>query len=489
MSNTSQTRRFFLGSTLAAGALAATRSDRVIAAANGNSDVNLGFIACGGRYGKLNNFFSQVDGVQITGLCDPDEDRVGKAQASYPKAKSWSDLRDLIADPNIDAVVISTCNHWHCLASIWAMEAGKHVYVEKPLSHSQWEGQQCVAAAEKYKRVVQVGTHQRSDPMQADIKKFLHEDKTLGEIKYVRANRFGVRGSIGKRDTPLEIEKSVAYDLWLGPAQDLPIMRNNLQYDWHWDWNTGSGEMGNWGVHILDDIRNVVYQDRIPLPKRVMAGGGRVVWDDAGNTPNVHFGYFDTGEAPVILGLTNVPGEVDGAKPPKHPGPSSGYIVYCEGGRLEGQRGKFTAYDNDGKEMQTQKGDKSTGDLIHQTNFIQAVRDEDPTQLNSPVNVGHDSSGWCNVANIAFRAGAAFSQETANQIHHEEWKSVVGDLDEHLKVHGLNMNHESIKLSPVLEMDPAEGVFIGEHKDLANPLLKRKYRSGYEVPEFELVES
>jgi len=122
---------------------------------------------------------------------------------------------------------------------------------EKPLSHTQWEGDQTVAAARRYGKVCQIGTQQRSDPMQAEIKKFLHEEKALGEIKAAKVNRYGVRGSIGKREKPLEIPKSVNYDLWLGPAQDQPIMRNKLHYDWHWDWNTGSGEMGNWGVHVL----------------------------------------------------------------------------------------------------------------------------------------------------------------------------------------------------------------------------------------------
>lgn len=482
----STTRRFFLGSTLATGALAATRSASVIAAANGNSKVNLGFISCGGRAGGLMGQFSKVDGVQITGLCDPDADRVGKASGRFPKAKTWNDLRQLIADPNIDAVVVATCNHWHCLAAIWAMEAGKHVYVEKPLSHSQWEGLQTVAAAEKYKRVCQIGTQQRSDPMQADIKKFLHEEKALGEIQLVRVNRYGKRGPIGRRDTPLEVDKDkVAYDLWLGPAADRPIFRKNLHYDWHWDWNTGSGEMGNWGVHVLDDVRNNVFQDKVALPKQVMAGGGRVAWDDAGDTPNVHFAYFDTGMAPVVIGLSNLPSEVGGSKTPKHPGPNSGYVVYCEGGRLEGQRGNGRAFDKEGKEIK--KFGSTSGDVRHQQNFIQAVRDEDPTQLNANVKVGHDSTGWCNVANVAFQTGGAFSRDAAKQIDNELWTGVVADMDEHLKVHGLSLDHESIKLSPMLEMDPESEVFIGEHKDLGNKFLKRTYRKGYEVPELQPV--
>ncbi len=479
-------RRFFLGSSLATGALATTRSSRVIAAANGNSDVNVGFISCGGRAGGLMSQFEKVSGVKIAGLCDPDSQRLGKAATRFPKARQCQDLRELIADPNLDAVVIATCNHWHCLAAIWAMEAGKHVYVEKPLSHSQWEGLQTVAAAEKYQRVCQLGTQQRSDPMQAEIKAFLHEAKTLGEIESVRVNRYGIRGSIGRRATPLPIDKSaIAYDQWLGPAQDQPIFRDKLHYDWHWDWNTGSGEMGNWGVHVLDDVRNNVFQDKVALPQRVMAGGGRVVWDDAGQSPNVHFAFFDTGSAPVVIGLSNLPAEPGSRKSPQHPGPGSGYVAYCQGGRLEGQRGRAAAYDADGKKVKDFGG--SSGDVRHQENFIQAVRDEDPTQLNANVKVGHDSTGWCNIANVAYRAGERFQMESAREITDDRWTQLVDAMGEHLKAHGLALDNESIRLSPVLEMDPDEEVFVGEHKDLANPYLKRTYRKGYEVPELRPV--
>jgi hypothetical protein len=237
-------RREFIGAGLAVGAAAALPAHSLFAA-NANEEIGLGFISCGGRAGQLMKPFNAIPGVNIAGLCDPDEGRLASAKKRYPKAKTWTDLRELIEDKSIDAVVIATCNHWHCLAAIWAMEAGKDVYVEKPLSHSQWEGRQTVAAARKYKRICQLGTQQRSDPMQAEIKKFLHEEKALGKILSARVNRFGVRGPIGKRSTPLTPPKNVDYDVWLGPAQAKPIYRNKLHYDWHWDFNTGSGEMGN----------------------------------------------------------------------------------------------------------------------------------------------------------------------------------------------------------------------------------------------------
>ena len=333
--------------------------------------------------------FSGCEGVNVAALCDVDEKRLGTAKSNFPKAEGFRDLRKLISSPHVDAVVVATCNHWHCLAAIWAMEAGKDVYVEKPLSHSQWEGKQTVAAARKFDRICQLGTQQRSDPMQAEIKKFLHEEQGLGKIKSARVNRYGVRQSIGKRDTPLPIEKNVDYDLWLGPAQDLPIYRDKLHYDWHWVWNTGSGEMGNWGVHVLDDLRNNIFQDKVALPKRILGGGGRVVYNDAGETPNVHFAYFDTGSIPVVIGLSNLPAESGGRKSAPHPGPGSGYIAYCEGGRFEGQRGRGVAYDNDGKVIRNFRGN---GDKRHQQNFLDAVRAHDRTMLNAEVEVGNDST-------------------------------------------------------------------------------------------------
>ncbi|MEO1614252.1 MAG: Gfo/Idh/MocA family oxidoreductase [Planctomycetota bacterium] len=473
-------RRQFTGLATAA-AVTSSLPARSLRAANANDEINVGFISCGGRAGGLMSQFSKVPGVNIAGLCDVDEKRLGVAKKRYPKAQGWQDLRELIASPSIDVVVVATCNHWHCLAAIWAMESGKDVYVEKPLSHSQWEGRQTVAAARKYNRICQLGTQQRSDPMQAEIKDFLHNEKGLGEIQAARVNRYGVRPSIGKRDTPLEIEKNVAYDLWLGPAEDRPIFRSKLHYDWHWDWNTGSGEMGNWGVHVLDDCRNNVFQDTVNLPKRILGGGGRVALGDAGETPNVHFAYFDTGSIPVVIGLSNLPADPGGKKSPKHPGPGSGYIAYCEGGRFEGQRGGGAAYDNSGKKIRSFKGNR--GDVLHQQNFIDAVRSRDRLMLNAEVELGNYSTGWCNLANVAFQAGSEFDAEEARGIKLEQWQTVLGEMDQHLGAHDLKLDGGEIKLSSLLELDDETEQFVGEGADKANTLLKRTYRKGYEVPE------
>lgn len=480
-------RRKFIASGIGAGVMMSLPASSLRASrhSSANDSINLGFISCGSRAGQLANQFSNFEGVNVTGLCDPDAKRAGMMKEKYAKAETWSDLRGLLDSDNVDATVIATCNHWHCLAAIWAMEAGKHVYVEKPLSHSQWEGRQTVAAARRYQRVCQIGTQQRSDPMQAEIKKFLHQEKGLGDIQSARVNRYGIRGSIGKRETPLVIDKNVAYDLWLGPAEDKPIFRNSLHYDWHWDWNTGSGEMGNWGVHVLDDVRNNIFQDSVTIPRKIFGGGGRIVWNDAGETPNVHFVYFDTGTIPVVIGLSNLPALPKGKKAAPHPGPGSGYVAYCEGGRFEGQRGSGVAFDNDGKPVRKfgkAAGANTSGDGRHQQNFIEAVRDNDPSKLNADVEVGHHSTGWCNLANIAFQAGKQFSMDQANELGIEPWQELIEQMQAHTQAHGLKLESDQVRLSPMLEMDPESEQFVGEYAAAANQFLKRKYRTGYEVP-------
>lgn len=474
-------RRKLLGTAAAAGAVWTFPSQPVRAMAN--DEVRIGFVACGGRAGAHMGTFGGMTGVKVAALCDPDASRVAAAAKNFNDAKKFADVRELLDDENIDAVCIATCNHWHCLASIWAMEAGKDVYVEKPLSHSQWEGDQTVKAARKYKRICQVGTQQRSDPMQAEIKKFLHEEKGLGKIQSCRVNRFGVRRPIGKRETPLQIADSVKYDLWLGPAQEKPIFRDKLQYDWHWDFNTGSGEMGNWGVHVLDDARNNVFLDQVKLPSRIMGGGGRVAWDDAGDTPNVHFVYFDTGEIPTIIGLTNMTATPKDKKSPKHPGPGSGYIAYCEGGRFEGQRGRAVAFDNDGKVVKEFKG--NSGNRLHQQNFIDCCRSRDASALNTDVEMGNDSTGWCNLANIAFQAGDTYSAGEAAELAKEipTWGELHEQMATHIKAHDVDMEAGEVKLSGMLNYDVPTGKFTGEGAESANRLLKRQYRAPYVVPE------
>lgn len=476
------TRRQFVSVAGIAGAALAFPVPGLIAA-GANEKVRLGGIGCGGRGGELLDAFSKLDNVDIVALADPESLYLEMKKEKFGVAKTFTDFRKLLDDPDIDAVFVATCNHWHCLASIWAMQAGKHVYVEKPLSHTPWEGLQVVKAARKYNKICQVGTQQRSDPMQAEIKKFLHEEKALGKILSVRVNRYGVRRPIGKRETPLEIPSTVDYNLWLGPAQDQPLYRDKLHYDWHWDWNTGSGEMGNWGVHVMDDVRNNILLDKPELPLHVLGGGGRIVYNDAGQTPNVHFVWFDTGSIPVVLGLSNVPEKPGSKSAGKYPGPCSGYIVFCEGGTFCGQRGKAIAYDTSEKVVRQFKGDNGRG---HQKNFIDAVIAGNAKLLNAEAAVGNASSDWCNLANIAFRAGKPFSFEAAAILNGKtagRWEELLNDTKLLLDGYDIGLESSQIQLSPLLELAPGRCEFVGPAADQANCFVKRSYRKPFVVPE------
>lgn len=447
-----------------------------------NEKINIGFIGLGGRSKELLPQFEKQPDVRIAALCDVDEERLAEAAESYPAANKYADLRKLLDDKNIDAVVIATCNHWHVLAAIWACQAGKDVYVEKPLAHNHWEGQQLVATARKLDRIVQVGTQQRSDPLQAELKQFLHEDNKLGPIKYAQVCRFGPRASIGKRSTPLVPPKTLNYDLWLGPARNEPIYRDKLHYDWHWDWNTGNGELGNWGVHVLDDAVNVVLLDQVPFPKRITSAGGRFVWNDAGETPNIVFAYYDTGSIPILFGLSNLTDGPRSKKGLKIDDMSTGYVIHCEGGYYAGGRGHGTAYDLNGKELKKFKG--NSGQDVHQRNFVDAVKAHNRKILNAEVQIGHQATAWCNLADAALRAGKHYSHDTALGVQpsFEPWGSLVEQIEQHLKRNDVDISNAKLQLGPMLEFDSATQKFVGDEAANANQFLHRDYRQKFEVP-------
>jgi predicted dehydrogenase len=472
-------RRTFLkhSAILASAPLAA----RPLPARGVNEKLNLGFISAGDRANELLPQFQKLSDVRIAALCDVDEERLRKTADKYEGAKTYGDLRDLLDDKHVDAVVIATCNHWHALAAIWACQAGKDVYVEKPLSHNHWEGQQVVGAARRHDRVVQLGTQQRSDPLQADIKEFLHDKKVLGEIKYVQVCRFGPREPIGKRKSPLKVPKTVNYDLWLGPANDELIYRNKLHYDWHWGWNTGNGELGNWGVHVLDDALNVVLRDSCPFPRRIAAAGGRVVWNDAGETPNVCFAYYDTGSIPVLFGMSNLKDGSDD-RGLKVGGVGTGYAVQCEGGTYEGGRGGGAARDPGGKVIRRFKGDAGAD---HARNFVDAVFAHDRSKLNAEVEIGHQSTAWCNLADAVQRAGDEYSHEQALAVRSdfEPWGELVELIEKHLANNSVDLGKSKFQLGPALEFDATKQKFVGDGAERANRYLRREYRRKFEVPE------
>lgn len=475
---TTNRRSFLRDAALASTALSASR---VLGA---NDRIRIASIGLGGQGTGNAGRMAKVPGVEIAYLCDADTAAIDKAKLKYPTAKTTQDLRKVMEDKNIDAVVVSTGNHWHVLASIWACQAGKDVYVEKPISHNIWEGRMLVQAARKYNRIVQGGTQQRSDPFHDELKAYL-DTGALGKIKYVRCNHYGMRDSIGKRDTPITPPTTVDYNLWLGPAQDIPILREKFHYDWHWVWNTGNGELGNWGPHILDDLRSVVFRDKLTLPKRVLAGGGRLGWNDAGETPNTHFIYYDTGSIPVIMDVHNLPRK-KGMKASDvylRRRTSAFLVIECENGYYAGGRGGGSVHDLEGKVIQRFKGD---GGATHAANFISAIRSRNPQDLKGEIEKIHYSSAWCHLGNISWQLGKPgdLDQAKAALTEFAPWQELIEDLPAHLTANEITLQPGDIRIGQMLEVDAEKETFTGASATPeALALLRREYRAGFEVPD------
>lgn len=476
------TRRTFLstGAALGAGAVALPRFAR---AQSANDTIGVGIIGCGGRGNEHIKQIKELEksGVKIVALCDADSAHLASTAKTNDlgHAKQYGDLRKLLEDPAVDAVTIATCNHWHCLAAIWACEAGKDVYCEKPLSHRLWEGRALIKAVKDNNRIAQVGTQQRSDPLQAEVKDFIHDQKALGKIKSVVIPRFGVRASIGKTAAPLNPPETVDYNYWLGPAQDEPIFRDKFHYDWHWSWNTGDGECGNWGVHLLDDVINVVFRDKAKLPSRVASGGGRVVWNDAGQSPNFHVAYLEAENTPILFALSNLPSVPGATSPLKFNDVECGYVVLCEGGAYRGVRGRGVAVDLAGKKLKSFSGDSGAG---HFKNFFEAVRQRDKAKLNATIEIGHSSAGWAHVINAAYRSaersGLTPPKEATQTAGFEELDRLVAD---HLRAYNIDRNAE-FHTSPMLTIDSAGEKFTGPGADAANVFLdKPQYRGEFAI--------
>ena len=476
------TRRQFLGVNAGLAAAATIAIPGRISAKEVNDRVNMAVIGCGVRGGQdMDNFEKNCQNIDFIGFADPDFGRAQNVGRKHPNATFVEDFRKLLDDKNLDAVIVATPDHWHCLATILAMQAGKDVYVEKPLAHTPWEGRQVVNATRKYDKICQMGAQQFSDVIQPQIKKFIHEDKAIGEMKSVAVNHYFLRQPIGKRKTPMQIPAEINYDIWLGPAQDLPIYRNNFHYDWHWIWNTGTGDMGNWCVHILGDVV-INTLNTMSFPKSIMGGGARLFFNDAGETPNLQYVYFETKNVPIVLGLSNIPYSPGARYTGKYIGASTGYVIYCEGGQLRGNRGYAVAVDNDGKVIRSFKG--YSGEGTHQKNFIDGVRTHDRSLLTLEIEKAFYYSTWCNLANIAFLAGKPYTEEVANQINGHTgglWEKLMGNMKE--LVGNYNATLKETMISPQMAVDPVTGRFVGDGLDFANSLLKREYRKGFEVPD------
>jgi predicted dehydrogenase len=303
----------------------------------------------GGRGHQLIPRIEEISGARIVALCDVDQAHLQREVQALnergEKVVPHTDLRRVYDDKTIDAVVVALPNHWHALATVWACQAGKDVYVEKPFSYNIWEGQQMVAAARKHGRLVQVGTQSRSSTLLRQAFDELRGGQ-LGPIRYAHALVYRARTGIGRVDAPTPVPHTVDYDLWCGPSPKTPLLRKQLHYEWHWFWATGNGEIGNNGIHVVDVCRWALRQDR--PPPRALSIGGRFGFHDCGETANTQIALLDYEPAPLICEIRNVSVAKGGAAIGKFRKHNHGVVIDCEGGCFAGDSTGGAFYDKEG---------------------------------------------------------------------------------------------------------------------------------------------
>lgn len=474
------TRRSFLQKTAALTAsMAILPHSRVLGA---NDDVRIAVVGFRQKGMQHIGSFKKLPGVRVVALCDVDSDVMAQALKKHfsgePQPKTYTDVRLLLEDKDIDAVVVATPNHWHAPITIWACQAGKDVYVEKPVSHTFWEGQQMKKAARKYNRVVQSGTQSRSDPGLAAAFKYMN-DGNMGPVEYARGVYYNLRASTGKVDSPQTPPKSVDFNQWLGPAEG-PLMRENLHYDWHWQWAYGNGEVGNNGVHMLDLSAWMLGINE--FPSRVISVGGRFVHDDNSETPNGQVIYYDYKPYPVILEIRNLPRWKGEEVADNLHGIRTGVQIKCRDGFYAGYGPGGWVYDNDGKRVKQFPGE---GGAAHHQNFIDAVRARKHEMLNAEIAVGHISAGLAHLGNISHRLGESARGLEINKAIEgiPLMQDAIERFNEHLLLNAVDVVKTPRILGPILEFDNATESFTGDHADKANALLKGTYRPGFEIRE------
>ncbi len=449
------TRRSFLfNSTVVAGvgvAAAGLRTSAWAAPVGANGAVRLGIIGCGAKaLAHMKQLVKRTD-ARIVALCDVDPQQIKKAQAELKTGATGvftsTDARAVLARADVDAVLIVTPNHWHALLTVWACQAGKDVYVEKPMSHTVWEGRKMVEAAAKYGRVVQVGTQYRSESGLTEGIKFLHEGG-LGKLKYVHAPYYGKRDPIARK-APWYPDW-LSYDVFCGPTPVLPLERDKLHYDWHWSWATGNGDLGNNGVHILDVARRIVKADG--PPKRVLGVGGRFVYEDPAETPNAQIAVYDYAAAPVIFEARGLPAKPGVSYMDQAAGLRVGVVAYCEGGYLAGLVG-CAAHDPSGKIIKKFPGDG--GVVAHMTNFLDAVRSRRTQDLAASPEIGHASASMCHFGNISLRVGTAATPTAVAEAlaAMPAAAGIAKSMTEHLGVHGVDLAKRPLTLGPWMEIE------------------------------------
>ncbi|MCR4413117.1 MAG: Gfo/Idh/MocA family oxidoreductase [Thermoguttaceae bacterium] len=458
-------RRTFLAAAVGAAAtvtIAGTKSTGSVFGAN--DAICVGVAGIRGRGGDHIGEFLKIPGVRVTHLIDPDRrlfaGRIKQIQGQGGGApKCFQDIRKALEDKDLDAVSVATCNHWHSLVTIWACQAGKDVYVEKPCSHNVFEGRQCVEAARRCQRIVQHGTQRRSGngwQLARDI-----AAGKFGRLLVARGRSYRVRNSIGHKppkDPPPELD----YNLWLGPAPMQPYHENLVHYNWHWFWDTGNGDIGNNGVHAMDATRWQI--PNATLPNAVISVGGRFLWNDQGQTPNLQFAVFDFGPTKMIFEVTEF--KTEGGRDDR---------VFDSKGKVEPITVTSPA------DVKNPTAPRGPGSNIFE-NFIACVRSRRSQDLDAHILEGHYSSALCHLANISYRLGhdAPLAKKPPELGDHEEVDKTFAWFREMLVGLGVDLKKATFRVGRPLKFDPKTEKFLGDAE--ADKLLTREYRAPFVVP-------
>jgi predicted dehydrogenase len=426
---------------------------------------------------------------EITTICDVDAAVIGPAMKHVTKEqgkepKYERDVRRVVEDPNIDVISTATPNHWHALIAIWAMQHGKHVYVEKPVSHEVLEGRRMVEASRRYNKICQTGTQSRSTKGMREAIAYLHSGK-LGTVKLARGLCYKLRPSIGKVDGPQEPPKTMDYNLWCGPAPFKKPHRKTkngtVHYDWHWIWDYGNGDLGNQGIHEMDKARWGLNKNFLPLA--AMSIGGRFGYVDDGETPNSQVIFFDYGDCELVFEVRGWPSDspYPGKESPKRgkkPGNFVGNIWYgSEGFLVCPSYNGGVAYSNDGEILQ-----RFSGGGDHFGNFIKAVRSGKREDLNADVLEGHLSSALCHLGNISHRLGTLETfDKTPRAFGVKAADDAMASLVEHLKQNKISTDGLQYHLGRKLNVKQKSETFADDKE--ANALRTRDYRAGFVVPD------
>ena len=378
-------------------------------------------VACVGIRGQGRahiHMYSQMPTVEIAALCDVDESVLNQrtqemVSAGKKKPAGYTDVRKLLEDKSIDAISIATPNHWHSLMGIWACQAGKDVYVEKPCSHNIFEGHQLVQAAAKYNRIVQHGTNSRSGVAVREAVEKMRAG-VIGDVYMARGLCFKWRDSIGRKPEEA-VPAGVDYNLWSGPAPLGAFTRNRFHYNWHWFWDYGNGDIGNQGIHEMDIAR---WGLGVKYPTKVSAIGGHFMFDDDQQTPNTmvaNFEFDEGGKKKILVfevrhWMTNHEAGIgEGGK--KKDSNTVGNTFYGSKGYLAidgyGQYKTWLGRDQE-------PGPSRTEDGNNWANFIEAVRSRKQSDLNAPIEEGYMSTVLVHLANISYRLGRTLEFDAQN---------------------------------------------------------------------------